>query len=53
MALIVAERRFAPMSGVLRGFAPAACEKAVCGVPSVRLKENPCAALLIKKTLHL
>ncbi len=37
------------MSGVLRGFAPAAYEKAVCGVPSVRLNENPCAALLIKK----
>ncbi len=42
-----------PMSGVLRGFAPAAYEKAVCGVPLVRLDENPCAALLIKKTPHL
>jgi hypothetical protein len=31
-----------PMSGVLRGFAPAACEKAVCGVRSIRLDENPC-----------
>jgi len=53
-----------PMSGVLRGFAPAACEKgawrlqkiapaacekAVCGVLSVRLNENPCAALLIRR----
>ncbi len=37
------------MSGVLRGFAPAAYEKAVCGVPSVRLNENPCAALLIRR----
>jgi len=41
------------MSGVLRGFAPAACEEAVCGVRFVRLNENPCAALLIKKTPHL
>jgi hypothetical protein len=30
------------MSGVLRGFAPAAFEEAVCGVPPVRLDENPC-----------
>jgi hypothetical protein len=30
------------MSGVLRGFAPAAYEEAVCGVPPVRLDENPC-----------
>jgi hypothetical protein len=30
------------MSGVLRGFAPAAYEEAVCGVRSVRLNENPC-----------
>ena len=30
------------MSGVLRGFAPAAFEEAVCGVRSVRLNENPC-----------
>jgi hypothetical protein len=41
------------LSGVLRGFAPAAYEKAVCGVRFVRLDENPCAALLIKKTPHL
>jgi len=41
-----------PMSGVLRGIAPAACEEAVCGVPLVRLNENPCVALLIKKTPH-
>jgi len=31
-----------PMSGVLLGIAPAAFEEAVCGVPSVRLNENPC-----------
>jgi len=31
-----------PMSGVLRGIAPAAFEEAVCGVPLVRLNENPC-----------
>jgi hypothetical protein len=42
-----------PISGVLRGFAPAACEKAVCGVLRVRLNENPCAALLIEKIPHL
>ncbi len=30
-----------PMSGVLRGFAPAAYEEAVCGIRSVRLDENP------------
>jgi len=30
------------MSGILRRFAPAAYEKAVCGVQSVRLDENPC-----------
>jgi len=30
-----------PMSGVLRGIAPAAFEEAVCGIPSVRLNENP------------
>ncbi len=54
------------MSGVLRGFAPAAFEEAVCGVRSVRLDENPCppsrrlrrggracAALLIRKIPHL
>ena len=41
-----------PMSGVLRGIAPAAFEEAVCGVPLVRLNENPCVALLIKKTPH-
>jgi hypothetical protein len=42
-----------PMSGVLRGFAPAAYEKAVCGVLYVHLNENPCAALLIRKTPYL
>ncbi len=42
-----------PMSGVLRGIAPAAFEEAVCGVPSVRLDENPCAALLIRKIPQL
>jgi hypothetical protein len=34
-----------PMSGVLPGFPPAAYSK-------VRLNENPCAALLIKKIAH-
>ena len=31
--------------GVLRGFAPAACEEPGFGVPPVRLAANPCAAL--------
>jgi hypothetical protein len=42
MALLLPSNASRPMSAVLRGFAPAACEKAVCGVLSVRLNENPC-----------
>jgi hypothetical protein len=34
-----------PMSGVLRGFS-------ACDVFDVRLGENPCPALLIKKIAH-
>jgi len=41
-----------PMRGVLRGFAPAACKDAVCGVVSVRLNAKPCAALLIEKIAY-
>ncbi len=43
------EMAFFPMSVVLREFAPAAFEEAVCDVLRVRLDENSCAALLIKK----
>jgi hypothetical protein len=42
---------FAPR-GVLRGFAPAACEDAGCGVRHLRLTENPCAALRDTKIAH-
>jgi len=38
--------------GVLRGFAPAACEETGCGVQAVRLTANPCAALIRAKIAH-
>jgi len=53
-----------PMSGVLRGFAPAACEEAVCGVqmyastktlacPAIALfRATTDAALLIEKSTY-
>jgi hypothetical protein len=54
------EMAFFLMGGVLRGFAPAACKKAVRDVVSVRLNDavfkalaaNPCAALPIKRHSH-
>lgn len=46
------EMAFFPMSVVLREFAPAAFEEAACDVLRVRLDENSCAALLLKKNPH-
>lgn len=53
MALLLPGNAVRLMSGVLRGFVPAAYEESACGVPLVRLDENSCAALLIKKTSPL
>jgi hypothetical protein len=53
MQLFVAQQRFSLISGGLSGFAPAACEKAVCGVRPVRLNEHLCAASLIQSTAIL